>query len=129
MARRLAVPTLMPRMRAMWEWGMGVLGLSSNGGQLRSVQERAGRPRSKEKTPPDCSGGAYIFASGVGLVIGFRGHVGIAVELRAMLKFILRKEVIQPQVPLRLPCYDLVPIKKSVFGAVKRLRTSLSFVA
>ena len=42
---------------------------------------------------------------------------------------ILRKEVIQPQVPLRLPCYDLVPIKKSVFGAVKRLRTSLSFVA
>jgi hypothetical protein len=22
----------------------------------------------------------------------------------------LRKEVIQPQVPLRLPCYDLVPI-------------------
>src|SRR5439155_18566260 len=31
---------------------------------------------------------------------------------------ILRKEVIQPQVPLRLPCYDLVPIKKSVFGAL-----------
>lgn len=26
---------------------------------------------------------------------------------------ILRKEVIQPQVPLRLPCYDLVPIRKS----------------
>ena len=24
--------------------------------------------------------------------------------------FLLRKEVIQPQVPLRLPCYDLVPI-------------------
>jgi hypothetical protein len=24
--------------------------------------------------------------------------------------FILRKEVIQPQVPLRLPCYDLVPV-------------------
>ena len=22
----------------------------------------------------------------------------------------LRKEVIQPQVPLRLPCYDLVPV-------------------
>ena len=32
--------------------------------------------------------------------------------------YILRKEVIQPQVPLRLPCYDLVPIKKSVFGAL-----------
>ena len=29
----------------------------------------------------------------------------------------LRKEVIQPQVPLRLPCYDLVPIVKLTFGA------------
>ena len=38
-------------------------------------------------------------------------------ERRILLYQILRKEVIQPQVPLRLPCYDLVPIKKSVFGA------------
>ena len=30
--------------------------------------------------------------------------------------FILRKEVIQPQVPLRLPCYDLVPITRLAFG-------------
>ncbi len=30
---------------------------------------------------------------------------------------ILRKEVIQPQVPLRLPCYDLVPIIELTFGA------------
>ena len=29
---------------------------------------------------------------------------------------ILRKEVIQPQVPLRLPCYDLVPIAEFIFG-------------
>ena len=29
----------------------------------------------------------------------------------------LRKEVIQPQVPLRLPCYDLVPIAEFTFGA------------
>ena len=32
-------------------------------------------------------------------------------------KVILRKEVIQPQVPLRLPCYDLVPITGFIFGA------------
>ena len=32
-------------------------------------------------------------------------------------KGILRKEVIQPQVPLRLPCYDLVPIAEFIFGA------------
>jgi hypothetical protein len=29
----------------------------------------------------------------------------------------LEKEVIQPQVPLRLPCYDLVPITEFAFGA------------
>ncbi len=29
---------------------------------------------------------------------------------------ILRKEVIQPQVLLRLPCYDLVPIIELTFG-------------
>ena len=28
---------------------------------------------------------------------------------------ILRKEVIQPQVPLRLPCYDLVPVTGFTF--------------
>ena len=28
-----------------------------------------------------------------------------------------RKEVIQPQVPLRLPCYDLVPIAEFILGA------------
>ena len=31
-------------------------------------------------------------------------------------KLSLRKEVIQPQVPLRLPCYDLVPITGLIFG-------------
>ena len=30
----------------------------------------------------------------------------------------VRKEVIQPQVPLRLPCYDLVPITSLALGAV-----------
>ena len=28
-----------------------------------------------------------------------------------------RKEVIQPQVPLRLPCYDLVPVTELTVGA------------
>ena len=36
---------------------------------------------------------------------------------RERVKLILRKEVIQPQVPLRLPCYDLVPITGFTFGA------------
>ena len=29
---------------------------------------------------------------------------------------LLRKEVIQPQVPLRLPCYDFTPITKHTLG-------------
>ena len=29
---------------------------------------------------------------------------------RALAAMILRKEVIQPQVPLRLPCYDFTPV-------------------
>ena len=31
-------------------------------------------------------------------------------------ELLLRKEVIQPQVPLRLPCYDLVPITSLAIG-------------
>ena len=30
---------------------------------------------------------------------------------------LLRKEVIQPQVPLRLPCYDFTPIINHTLGA------------
>jgi hypothetical protein len=29
----------------------------------------------------------------------------------------LRKEVIQPQVPLRLPCYDFTPVTNQTLGA------------
>ena len=30
---------------------------------------------------------------------------------------LLRKEVIQPQVPLRLPCYDFIPVTNHTLGA------------
>ena len=33
------------------------------------------------------------------------------------LRQLLRKEVIQPQVPLRLPCYDFTPIIDHTLGA------------
>jgi hypothetical protein len=32
-------------------------------------------------------------------------------------QLLLRKEVIQPHVPVRLPCYDLVPVTDLTFGA------------
>jgi hypothetical protein len=49
------------------------------------------------------------------------------IETHRMKSPILRKEVIQPQVPLRLPCYDLVPVTELAVGAAslrlaKRLR-------
>ena len=40
---------------------------------------------------------------------------------------LLRKEVIQPHLPIRLPCYDFTPIFKPTFGRALlavRLRTS-----
>jgi hypothetical protein len=37
--------------------------------------------------------------------------------MMARQRFLLRKEVIQPQVPLRLPCYDFIPITIHTFGA------------
>ena len=30
--------------------------------------------------------------------------------------FFLRKEVIQPHLPIRLPCYDFTPVIKPAFG-------------
>ena len=40
---------------------------------------------------------------------------------------LLRKEVIQPQVPLRLPCYDFTPITSHTLGTVlPRVRQATS---
>ena len=37
--------------------------------------------------------------------------------VRGRLPLLLRKEVIQPQVPLRLPCYDFTPVTSHSLGA------------
>ena len=47
--------------------------------------------------------------------------------MRAFNNEILRKEVIQPQVPLRLPCYDFAPvINLTVVGCVLAVRSPTS---
>ena len=38
-------------------------------------------------------------------------------QLRASLVVLLRKEVIQPHLPVRLPCYDFVPIADPTFDS------------
>ncbi len=49
---------------------------------------------------------------------------------RTLSAIILRKEVIQPQVPLRLPCYDFTPVAKPTvvaclpYGLAQRLRVN-----
>ena len=39
-----------------------------------------------------------------------RNSLGSGTKINAHPLFFLRKEVIQPQVPLRLPCYDFTPV-------------------
>ena len=49
---------------------------------------------------------------------------------KALSAVILRKEVIQPQVPLRLPCYDFTPVAEPTVvacfpcGLAQRLRVN-----
>ena len=42
----------------------------------------------------------------------------ISSKAEAKVLIILRKEVIQPHLPIRLPCYDLVPLMGFAFGAI-----------
>jgi hypothetical protein len=43
-------------------------------------------------------------------------------------QFLLRKEVIQPHLPIRLPCYDFTPIADPTFDGYSRLRVLPTFV-
>jgi hypothetical protein len=47
------------------------------------------------------------------LMPGLRPFTG---TLRSVCEFLRRKEVIQPQVPLRLPCYDFIPVTSYTLG-------------
>ena len=61
----------------------------------------------------------------VGLTLGINWQLAIITWQLAIV--LLRKEVIQPHLPIRLPCYDLTPIIKPTFGRALlavRLRTS-----
>ena len=46
------------------------------------------------------------------IVHTYMTNLGLSYERR-----FLRKEVIQPQVPLRLPCYDFTPVTSPTLGA------------
>ena len=49
-------------------------------------------------------------------------RIGLALNLRSELckhssVFVLKKEVIQPHLPIGLPCYDFIPVISLTFGA------------
>ena len=58
----------------------------------------------------------------------FRPELRLTLDVKHIPVFVLhRKEVIQPHLPIRLPCYDLTPIIEPTFGSVPlavRLLTS-----
>ena len=60
-------------------------------------------------------------------------EVSFAIDLRMKLRrfqlsLLLRKEVIQPHLPIRLPCYDFTPIINPTFGSVPLVRLLTSGV-
>ena len=75
--------------------------------------------------PPDvpCPEGLYLCSSAVFVtkvnVPPMSNHPGTFVQVVALdtrkCQMLLRKEVIQPHLPVRLPCYDFVPIASPTF--------------
>jgi hypothetical protein len=68
---------------------------------------------SKSRRPPEGNQRLSVYE--------YRGKCpcGATSELLSALASVLacsRKEVIQPQVPLRLPCYDFAPVTELAFG-------------
>ena len=71
----------------------------------------------RERSEPWSESGGADVASWPGVTQGTVPLDPVCSGTGKISKVILRKEVIQPQVPLRLPCYDLVPITGFIFGA------------
>ena len=77
---------------------------------------------------------AVILSMNMGINQGLRRQPDKGTEVpsghlqRVSIHSVLRKEVIQPQVPLRLPCYDFTPVADLTvvgclpFGLAHRLR-------
>ena len=54
----------------------------------------------------------------------FKNEVVTGVIITLTVSIISRKEVFQPHLPVRLPCYDLAPVTSFTLGRSLRLRTS-----
>ena len=75
---------------------------------LRFNRQR--RPDSSSSDAPEVRSGRVIADLRAAEAVRNRGYVD------QTMRFSLRKEVIQPQVLLRLPCYDFTPIMNYTLG-------------
>ena len=90
-------------------------GLSGPGGCLGVVQSARDNA---ERTKPRHAGIAcrgLLFGAIECVRRGWRDYVSLSLPVGAQLLGSV-KEVIQPQVPLRLPCYDFAPVTALAFG-------------
>ena len=78
-------------------------------------QKAAGAGASSGARPPQPVAGLAVAISRMkghedGGIVLWTGRTGCLRKADGLTTVILRKEVIQPQVPLRLPCYDFTPV-------------------
>ena len=59
----------------------------------------------------------FTFSFGTSLFLLSVPPSKIQQYLRPLLPLFLRKEVIQPHLPIRLPCYDFTPVIRPAFGS------------
>ena len=74
----------------------------------------------KAASRPANAQGSYPSVYFTGEPVKSRKHTIQPVSLRELKQnrgTLRRKEVIQPHLPIRLPCYDFVPITRHTFGA------------
>ena len=57
-----------------------------------------------------------IFSFVVSVPASFHSAVPLTNRQQCNPYFFLRKEVIQPHLPIRLPCYDFTPVTRPAFG-------------
>ena len=89
---------------------MGLGGLEPPTSPLSGVRSNHLSYRPKTQTPHDIRPGSTTLAyPGTFSASGF-GDQAIGVDTHAGSCGFVFKEVIQPQVPLRLPCYDFTPV-------------------
>ena len=82
----------------------------------------------KEKRRRRCPADAFLRCRLIPSCIRYSKRTGIENALALQCWFILRKEVIQPQVPLRLPCYDFTPVMNhKVVSALPKVKLPTSF--